>query len=73
MKISQQDMARLLGIDARTLRNWRKERPKLYEMVIKGFAFDEFIQQGEKNLQELKNLKKTLEAKSKGTSTYNNS
>jgi transcriptional regulator with XRE-family HTH domain len=65
MKMSQQDMARLLGIDARTLRNWRKERPKLYEMVLKGFAFDEFIIKSEKNLQELKDFKETLEVKSK--------
>lgn len=63
MKTSQQDMARLLGIDARTLRNWRKERPKLYEIVLKGFAFDEFIQKNEKNLEELKDLKQKLETR----------
>ncbi len=56
-------MARLLGIDARTLRNWRKERPKLYEIVLKGFAFDEFIQKNEKNLEELKDLKQKLETR----------
>jgi Zn-finger domain-containing protein len=63
MKTTQQDMARLLGIDARTLRNWRKERPKLYEIVMKGFAFDELIQKNEKNLEELKELKEKLETK----------
>ncbi len=56
-------MARLLGIDARTLRNWKKDRPKLYEIVIKGFAFDELIQKSEKNLDELKELKEKLETK----------
>lgn len=63
MKTTQQDMARLLGIDARTLRNWKKDRPKLYEIVIKGFAFDELIQKSEKNLDELKELKEKLETK----------
>ena len=43
MKLTQQDKARLLGIDARTLRKWRKEKPFLYEIIEKGFAFDEIV------------------------------
>ena len=38
MKLTQQDKARLLGIDARTLRNWRKEKTYLYDIIEKGFA-----------------------------------
>ena len=43
MKLTQQDKARLLGIDARTLRKWRKDKPFLYEIIEKGFAFDEIV------------------------------
>ena len=63
MKYTQQDIARILGVTPMTIRNWRKHKPKLYEIVMKGFAFDEFIQKSEKNLEELKELKVKLEAK----------
>ncbi len=35
MKLTQQDKARLLGIDARTIRKWPKDRPYLYEIIEK--------------------------------------
>jgi len=63
MKLTQQDQARILGIDPRTLRNWKKDKPKLYEMIMKGFAFDEFIEKSDQNLDELKELKKKFEGK----------
>jgi len=53
MKLTQQDMARLLGITPMTLRNWRKEKPYLYEIVIKGFAFEDVIEKSKKNYEEL--------------------
>ena len=61
MKLTQQDQARILGIDPRTLRNWKKDKPKLYEMIMKGFAFDEFIEKADNNLDELKEFKKKFE------------
>jgi len=56
MKLTQQDMARLLNIDPRTLRNWRKNKPYLYEIIQKGFALENFIKESEKNLDHLKHL-----------------
>ena len=56
MKTTQQDMARLLNIDPRTLRNWRKTKPYLYEIIQKGFAMEKFVQEAEKNLQNLKSI-----------------
>jgi len=56
MKLTQQDKARLLNIDPRTLRNWKKDKPYLYEIIEKGFAFEEFIQTMQKNLDEIKEL-----------------
>jgi len=61
MKLTQQDQARILGIDPRTLRNWKKDKPKLYEMIMKGFAFNALIEKSDKNLDELKELKKKFE------------
>ena len=40
-KLTQQDMARLLDIDARTLRNWRVSKPFLYKIIIQGFAVED--------------------------------
>ena len=56
MKLTQQDKARLLSIDARTLRKWRKEKPYLYEIIEKGFAFEEAVKKTQQNADELKAL-----------------
>lgn len=63
MKLTQQDMARLLGITTVTIRNWRKEKPKLYEIVMKGFAFEEAVKKAEQNAVELKALEESFKAK----------
>ncbi|MDD3476697.1 MAG: hypothetical protein PHI38_07495 [Sulfurimonas sp.] len=44
MKLTQQDMARLLKVTPMTLRNWRRDKPFLYEILQKGFAFDEIVE-----------------------------
>ncbi|WP_404318082.1 hypothetical protein [Malaciobacter canalis] len=59
--MTQRDMAGILNITPMTLRNWKKDKAKLYEIVIKGFAFDEFIEKSEKNLEELKKIQKEFE------------
>lgn len=56
MKLTQQDMARLLGITPMTLRNWRRDKPYLYEIVLKGFAFEDVVKKSKKNYEELKEL-----------------
>lgn len=63
MKLTQQDKARLLKIDPRTLRNWRKEKPYLYEIIMKGFAFEEAIKKAQENLDELKSLEEKFKNK----------
>ena len=63
MKLTQQDKARLLGIDARTLRNWRKDKPYLYAIIEKRVAFEEFLQQTQKKIDELKKLEDELKIK----------
>ena len=56
MKLTQQDKARLLGIDARTLRNWKKDKQYLYEIIEKGFAFEEFVKTAQEKIDNLKKL-----------------
>lgn len=63
MKLTQQDMARLLNITPMTLRNWRKEKPHLYEIVMKGFAFEEAVKKAQQNADELKALEEEFKAK----------
>lgn len=60
MKLTQQDMARILEIDPRTLRNWRKNKPKLYEIIIKGFNVENAVVEAKKNYE---NLKECIEIK----------
>ena len=62
MKLTQQDKARLLGIDARTLRKWRKEKPFLYEIIEKGFAFDEIVDASKESYEKALSIKEKFKA-----------
>lgn len=39
--MTQRDMAGYLGVTPMTLRNWRKEKPNLYKIIMQGFAVDD--------------------------------
>jgi transcription initiation factor TFIIIB Brf1 subunit/transcription initiation factor TFIIB len=54
--MTQRDMAGIIGVTTVTIRNWKKHKPKLYELIIKGFAFDEMVEQGKKSYEEAKAL-----------------
>lgn len=60
-------MAGYLGITTVTLRNWRKHKPNLYEIVLKGFAFKEALEVTKENYERLEELSKNsvLEKKRK--------
>ena len=62
MKLTQQDKARLLGIDARTLRKWRKEKPFFYEIIEKGFAFDEIVDASKESYEKALSIKEKFKA-----------
>ena len=63
MKLTQQDIARLLNVTPMTLRNWRKEKPYLYEIVMKGFAFEEVVKKAQQNADEQKALEEEFKTK----------
>ena len=65
--MTQRDMAGLLKITPMTLRNWRKDKPYLYGIIMKGFAFENMIDKAKKNYNELIKLNMEIEESLKTT------
>ena len=61
--MTQRDMAGILKVTPMTLRNWKKEKPRLYEIVMKGFAFEEAVKKAQENADELKALEEKFKIK----------
>ena len=61
--MTQRDMAGQLEVATATLRNWRRDKPKLYEIVMKGFAFEEAVKKAQENADELKALEEKFKTK----------
>ena len=61
--MTQRDMAGLLKVTPMTLRNWKKEKPYLYEIIMKGFAFEEVVKKAQQNADELKALGEEFKTK----------
>ena len=40
--MTKRDIAIELGINVKTLRNWEKHRPRLYDIVMKGFEVEQY-------------------------------
>ena len=55
-QLSQRDMAGILGIDTKTLYNWKKHKPNLYRIVMLGFKFDELLECSKRNYDKLLEL-----------------
>ena len=54
--MTQRDIAGILNVDVKTLRNWRRDKPHLYEIVLKGFAYDEAVKIAKENYEHLESL-----------------
>ena len=54
--MNKRDIAGYLGINRTTLYNWERERPNLYKTIMKGLAFDDFVEQSQKHLDKIKEL-----------------
>ena len=61
--MTQRDMAGYINVTPVTLRNWRKNKPELYEVILKGFAFDEMVELSINNAEKAKELKEKFEVK----------
>lgn len=61
--MTQRDMAGYIGVATATIRNWKKDKPKLYEIVMKGFAFEEAVKKAQENADELKAFEEKFKIK----------
>lgn len=58
--MTQRDMAGYIDVTPVTLRNWKKNKPRLYEIVMKGFAFDEMVEVSKENYEKAKELNRNI-------------
>jgi len=58
--MTQRDKAIYLDITPVTLRNWRKNKPNLYKIIMLGFAFEEVVEKSKVNYEELEKLAKEM-------------
>ncbi len=63
MKLTQQDIARILGIDTKTLYNWRKRKPELYKKVMQGFALEKAVEEARLHYENLKSISESIKKK----------
>ena len=61
--MTQRDMAGYLGVTTVTIRNWRRDKPHLYEIVLKGFAYDEAVKVAKENYEKLAMVSKKMNDK----------
>ena len=61
--MNKRDIADYLGINRATLYNWEKNRPNLYKVVMLGLMVDELIDENEKNLKKLKDIRESFKIK----------
>ncbi len=58
--MTQRDMAGLLDIDTKTLRNWRKSKPELYKKVMQGFELEKAIEEARQHYENLKKISEQI-------------
>ncbi len=59
--MTQKDLAQLLDINVKTLRKWKKDRPRVYELLLVGLEAQNIIEKLKKDCEMLeKRLDKTL-------------
>lgn len=59
--MTQRDKAIYLDITPVTLRNWRKNKPNLYKIIMLGFAFEEVVEKSKENYEALEKLAKEID------------
>jgi hypothetical protein len=58
--MTQRDKAIHLDITPVTLRNWRKNKPNLYKIIMLGFAFEEAVKKSKENYETLEKLERDI-------------
>jgi len=60
--MDKKELAKLLNVSLKTLYNWEENKPELIRLLNQGFALDEQIEEVERHLENLKDIK--IKAKS---------
>jgi hypothetical protein len=55
--MTRTELAELIGKDVKTLRNWEKNNSELIRLINQGLALDEQIEEIERHLKKLKEIK----------------
>jgi hypothetical protein len=50
-----------VDLDPETLRNWRKNKPNLYKIIMLGFAFEEVVERSKITHEELEELRSNID------------
>jgi hypothetical protein len=54
--MTNRDMAGLLGVDVKTLHNWKKNRPALYKKVMQGFRLEDALEEARRHYETLQKI-----------------
>jgi DNA-binding XRE family transcriptional regulator len=60
--MTRKELADKLQVDPTTLRNWEKNKPELIKLINAGLMLDKQIEEVEKNLEQLKQIKEKTDA-----------
>jgi transcriptional regulator with XRE-family HTH domain len=55
--LTRTELAKLLNVSRPTLNSWEKEKPDLVRLINQGLVLDDQIEEAERNLNKLKELK----------------
>lgn len=55
--MTKKELADILNVDVKTLRNWEKTKPELIKLINLGLQVEKQINQMEEDLKKLKELK----------------
>lgn len=66
--MTQRDIAIELEIDVKTLRNWKKHRPRLYDIVMKGFEVEQYANELKELYEKIQSIH-VLDRESKQSSS----
>lgn len=55
--MTKEELAELFGVTRQTLNNWEKEKPELVKIINLGLTVEDQIQEAERHLQKLKEMK----------------
>lgn len=63
--MTKEELAIELGISLKTLYNWEKEKPGLVKLINLGLTVEDQIEEAERHLERLKQIKETATKSSK--------